>query len=117
MVYHPGIAALRDSGHDRLMKIRSLAHRVDRRWRAAAAALLLAAIGGSCAARGVDRLMQNWHGHRLPELLATWGAPRYAYADGAGGHVLLYVPDAESTSATGQQMLRSGARLADQLVH
>src|SRR5262245_15626288 len=90
--------------------------RVNGRRRGAAAALLLAALVGACAPRHVDRLMQDWHGHRLQELLSTWGPPRYAYADGAGGHVLLYVPDAETTSATGQQDLRSGARFADQLV-
>ena len=78
--------------------------------------LLLATIGASCAAHRVDRLMQDWHGRRLQELLATWGPPRYAYADGAGGHVLLYVPDAESGSAAAQPILRNGAHLADQIV-
>src|SRR5690242_21558206 len=82
----------------------------------AAAVLIAAAMNGACATHHVDRLMQDWHGHRLQELLATWGPPRYAYSDGAGGHVLLYVPDAESGSAAAQPILRSGAQLADQLV-
>jgi hypothetical protein len=91
-------------------------NRANRRRRAAGAVLLLAAMSASCAAHRVDRLMQDWHGRRLQELLATWGPPRYAYADGAGGHVLLYVPDAESGSAAAQPILRNGAHLADQIV-
>jgi hypothetical protein len=83
---------------------------------AAVAVLLVAVIGDGCAARSVNRLMQDWHGRRLQELLATWGPPRYAFADGAGGHVLLYVPDAQSGSAAAQPILRSGAHVADQLV-
>ena len=88
----------------------------NKRFRAAAAVLLFAVIGVACATHNVDRLMQDWHGHRLQELLATWGPPRYVFADGAGGHVLLYVPDVESGSAAAQPILRNGAQAADQLV-
>lgn len=97
------------------MQIPPPADLLSKRRRAAAAVLLLVTFGASCAAHSVDRLMQDWHGRRLQELLATWGPPRYAYADGAGGYVLLYVPDAESGSAAAQPILRSGAHLADQL--
>jgi hypothetical protein len=87
-------------------------------WRrlAAAAVLLLAALGDGCAAHNVDRLMQGWHGRQMRELFSTWGPPRYAFADGGGGYVLLYVPDAERPTFPNQRLLTSGTRTADQLV-
>jgi hypothetical protein len=100
------------------MRILASANRLPARWRAglAVALALFAAISGSCATGGVDRLMHDWQGHPMRELIATWGPPRYAYTDGAGGYVLLYVPDAESGSAAARPILRSGAQFAEQLV-
>jgi hypothetical protein len=37
--------------------------------------------------------MQSWRGHSLEELFRTWGSPNYLYADGKGGHVVVYVPN------------------------
>jgi hypothetical protein len=96
------------------MGLRLLA--IGRRRRAAASALIVMVVSSACAAHHVDQLMQDWHGRRLRELVATWGPPRYAYADGGGGHVLIYVPDSESRLAAAQPILRSGAELADRLV-
>jgi hypothetical protein len=89
---------------------------VNRRRRAAAAVLVLAALGDACAAHHADRLMQGWHGRQMRELFSTWGPPRYAFADGGGGYVLLYVPDAERPAGGNQRVLASGTRTADQLV-
>ena len=86
-------------------------------WRGVAAVIVLMTIVPACAGRRFDRLMQNWRGHRLPELLATWGPPRFAYSNGQGGYVLLYVPASEDLSGSPQPILASGAELADRLVH
>jgi len=60
--------------------------------------------------------MQGWHGRQMRELFSTWGPPRYAFADGGGGYVLLYVPDAERPTSSNQRLLTSGTRITDQLV-
>src|SRR5262245_45735107 len=86
-------------------------------WHGVAALILLTTSMSTCAAKRFDQLMLNWHGHRLPELLATWGPPRFAYSDGDGGFVLLYVPASEDVSRGPQSILASGAELAASLVH
>lgn len=83
------------------------------RWMTGAVVVLFAS---SCAARAVDRLMHDWHGHDLRELVTTWGPPRYAYSDGTGGHVVLYVPESEQATAANLPVLARGAELAGLLV-
>jgi hypothetical protein len=99
------------------MQIPRPANLLNKRASAAASVLLLATLTGACAANRVDRLMQGWHGRQMRELFSTWGPPRYAYADGGGGYVLLYVPEAELRPAGNQRLLASGTQTADQLVH
>jgi hypothetical protein len=53
----------------------------------------------ACAARRFDRLMQNWEGRPLSQLLTTWGPPRSVYSDGNGGHVIVYVPASDAAPA------------------
>lgn len=42
--------------------------------------------------------MRGWHGHRVSDLVGTWGPPIYTYSDGHGGSVLVYVPVAEAAT-------------------
>jgi hypothetical protein len=98
------------------MTMRALAARAPFGWPAALALTFLTALSAACAAHKVDRLMQGWHGRQMRELFTTWGPPRYAYADGGGGYVLLYVPDAALPTSGNQRLLASGTRTADQLV-
>ena len=86
------------------------------RWRLTLTVLLASAVLSSCASREFERLMQTWGGRRMSELLATWGPPRYAYSNGSGGYVFVYVP-ASGVSGGTQPILASGAQLADRLVH
>jgi len=85
-------------------------------WPAVRALTFLTVVSAACAAHNVDRLMQGWQGRQMRELFTTWGPPRYAYADGGGGYVLLYVPDAERPAGGNQRLLASGAQTAGQLV-
>jgi hypothetical protein len=85
--------------------------------RVVATVIVLTTSTSACAGRRFDRLMQNWHGHRMPELLATWGPPRYAYSNGENGYVLAYVPAVEHPSVGNEPILASGAALADALAH
>ena len=96
--------------------MRARADRARFGWPAVLLFAVLGAASAACAAHKVDRLMQGWHGRQMRELFTTWGPPRYAYADGGGGYVLLYVPDAERPAGADPRLLASGARTADQLM-
>jgi hypothetical protein len=65
-----------------------------KKWLSLAAGLaLLGCVLPGCAGRRFDRLMRDWEGHRLAELVVTWGQPRYTFSDGQGGQVVVYTPD------------------------
>jgi hypothetical protein len=83
---------------------------------------LVAVSASGCASRKFDALMRDWQGHRLGELLVTWGQPQYSFSDGRGGQVVVYTPvpaPAPATSrraggdgsepSTGLQSYRNGA--------
>lgn len=83
-------------------------------------ACLAACLASACAARQFDRLMQDWEGRPLSQLLTTWGPPRSVYSDGSGGHVIVYLPAAESgASAPASQRRTSGTgpQLADEILN
>lgn len=64
--------------------------------------------------------MRDWEGRPLSQLLTTWGPPRSVYSDGKGGHVIVYLPAAESgASAPASQRRRSsaGPPLADEILN
>jgi hypothetical protein len=77
--------------------------------------VLTASLPSACATKRFDRLMRDWEGRPLSQLLTTWGPPRTVYSDGKGGHVIAYVPNAESQ--TTEQRRMTGPLLADEILH
>ena len=75
--------------------------------------VMLAAATAACAARQFDRMMHDWQGHNLRDLLSTWGPPRFVYSDGLGGYVLAYVPVASTPDAPARP-LQSADALIDE---
>jgi hypothetical protein len=63
------------------------------KWLALLSLALLGCILSDCSSRRFDRLMRDWDGHRLAELVVTWGQPQYTFSDGRGGQVVVYTPD------------------------
>ncbi|MGE3508218.1 MAG: hypothetical protein AB7N65_04985 [Vicinamibacterales bacterium] len=90
-----------------------------RAWRARLLLLLLltGVLVAGCAARRFDRLMKDWEGRPLSQLLSTWGPPTTVYSDGTGGHVIVYVPAAATGATAGQPPSRTGPQLADEILH
>ncbi|MBM3770915.1 MAG: hypothetical protein FJW27_06440 [Acidimicrobiia bacterium] len=84
--------------------------------------LILLAVGlfAGCAARQFDRLMRDWEGRPLAQLLTTWGPPRSVYADGKGGHVIVYLPAGEagtSAPASPRPTPTTGPQLAAEILN
>jgi hypothetical protein len=71
----------------------------------------------ACAARRFDRLMQNWEGRPLSQLLTTWGPPRSVYSDGNGGHVIVYVPASDAAPAAQRHASTTAPQLADEILN
>jgi hypothetical protein len=79
--------------------------------------VLAACLAAACATKRFDRLMRDWEGRPLSQLLTTWGPPASLYSDGKGGHVLAYVPAADSRTAEQRRAVKSGPLLADDILH
>lgn len=64
--------------------------------------------------------MRDWEGRPLSQLLTTWGPPRSVYSDGKGGHVIVYLPAAESGTsapASPRRTPATGPQLADDILN
>jgi hypothetical protein len=79
--------------------------------------VLTAWLASACAAKRFDRLMRDWEGRPLSQLLTTWGPPRTVYSDGKGGHVVAYVPTANSQTTEQRRAAASGPQLASDILH
>lgn len=79
--------------------------------------LVMVGVASACAARQFDRLMRDWEGRPLSQLLTTWGPPRSVYSDGKGGHVVVYVPAGESVPTVPRRAPTSGPQLADEILN